>query len=102
MQAQHEALAHHFVGSSDHVRAAHHAELAGDRAFGAAALDRARAQYETALAELAKLEQSESVRRTWLTVSLKWARAAMFCPAPEHLLVLQRAALLAEALPDLN
>jgi len=102
VQAQNEALAHHFVGSGDHARAAHHAELAGDRAAAASALDRARAQYGTALAELDLLEQTPELSRRWLAVSLKWARASVYCQAPDQLKVLERAARLAEELYDLN
>jgi len=102
VQAQNEALAHHFVGSGDHARAAHHAELAGDRASAASALDRARAQYGTALSELDALEQTPELSRRWLAVSLKWARASVYCQAPDQLKVLERAARLAEELGDVN
>jgi tetratricopeptide (TPR) repeat protein len=101
-QAQHEALAHHFVGSGDHARAAHHAELAGDRASAAAALDRARAQYGTALTQLDALQQTPAVSQSWLAVSLKWARASVYCQAPDQLSVLERAGRHAEQLGDLN
>jgi tetratricopeptide (TPR) repeat protein len=102
VQAQNEALAHHFVGSGDHALAAHHAELAGDRAAAAAALDRARAQYGTALSELDALEQTPELSRRWLAVSLKWARASVYCQAPDQLKVLERAARHAEELGDVN
>jgi tetratricopeptide (TPR) repeat protein len=102
VQAQNEALAHHFVGSGDHARAAHHAELAGDRASLASALDRARAQYGTALSELDALEQTPELSRRWLAVSLKWARVSVYNQAPDQLKVLERAARLAEELGDMN
>lgn len=102
VQPQHEALAHHYVGSGDHARAAHHAELAGDRAMAAAALDRARAQYSSALSELDALEQTPERNRKWLELSLKWARVSVYCQAPDQLQVLERAARIAEELGDLN
>lgn len=102
VQVPHEALAHHFVGSGDHARAAHHAELAGDRASAAAALDRARAQYATALTELDALRQTPEINARWLAISLKWARASVFCQAPDQLSLLERAARHAQELGDLN
>lgn len=102
VQIQNEALAHHFVGSGDHALAAHHAELAGDRAAAASALDRARAQYGTALSELDALEQTPALSQRWLAVSLKWARASVYCQSPDQLKVLERAARLAQELGDVN
>jgi tetratricopeptide (TPR) repeat protein len=98
----HEALAHHHLGSGDHARAAHHAELAGDKAVLASALDRARSQYGTALSELDKLPEDDSVKRRWFAVSVKWARAWVYSPSQQQLTVLERARRHAEALADLD
>jgi class 3 adenylate cyclase/tetratricopeptide (TPR) repeat protein len=95
-----EALAHHYLGSGDHARAAHYAERAGDKAAATSALDRARVQYGTALSELDQLEPSSETKRRWLAVSMKWARAWVYDPAPAHLAVLDRSKRLAEELGD--
>lgn len=100
--APHEALAHHYLCSGLHERAAHHAELAGDRAAAASALDRARAQYGNALSELDRLPLDERVKARWLAVSVKWARAWVYSQSTEQLRVLDRAKRYAEELGDVN
>jgi class 3 adenylate cyclase/tetratricopeptide (TPR) repeat protein len=96
----HEALGHHHLRSGNHQRAAHHAELAGDKAALTSALDRARWQYGSALSELDKLTQDDAVKRRWLAVSVKWARAWVYSQAPEQLVLLDRAKRHAEELGD--
>lgn len=123
--AELEALAYHYLGSGDHERAARYAERAGDKAMITSALDRARQQYGTALAELdraapdrapappaadaaAPLEaearevqsRARALKRSWLTACLKWARAWVYDPSAEHLHTLERAARTARELGD--
>lgn len=96
-----EVLAHHFVGSGEHERAVHHAELAGDRAAAASSLDRARIQYRTGLYELDRLPPSVEVKRRWLHICEKWARVLVYNPVREQVRLLERAARYAEELSDL-
>jgi tetratricopeptide (TPR) repeat protein len=107
--AELEALACHYLGSGDHERAAQYAERAGDKAIVSSSLDRARLQYGAALAELdratpADLRQdvpkARALKRSWLIACLKWARAWVYDPSPEHLHTLERAARTARELGD--
>jgi len=107
--AELEALACHYLGSGDHERAAQYAERAGDKAMVSSSLDRARQQYGAALAELDRatpvdvrqdLPRARSLKSSWLTACLKWARAWVYDPAPEHLHTLERAARTARELGD--
>jgi tetratricopeptide (TPR) repeat protein len=95
-----EELAYHLAGSDDYERAAHFAELAGDRASAASFLDRARQQYKAALETVQRLPPSRARERRWISLVDKWAAASLYSPAEEHLDLIQRARDLAERLED--
>jgi class 3 adenylate cyclase/tetratricopeptide (TPR) repeat protein len=77
----HEALAYHFAACGQADQAAHFAELAGDKALGVSAMDRARAQY---LAALDALDLSPvltpGLKVTWCEVAEKLGMACVFDP----------------------
>lgn len=107
--AELEALACHYLGAGDHERAAQYAERAGDKAMLTSSLDRARLQYGAALAELDRAapvdarddaRKVRALKRSWLIACLKWARAWIYDPSPEHLHTLDRAAQTARELGD--
>jgi class 3 adenylate cyclase/tetratricopeptide (TPR) repeat protein len=107
--AELEALACHYLGAGDHERAAQYAERAGDKAMVSSSLDRARLQYGAALAELERAapvdvredaRKARALKRAWLIACLKWARAWVYDPSPEHLHMLERAARTARELGD--
>ncbi|HEX6691710.1 MAG TPA: adenylate/guanylate cyclase domain-containing protein [Burkholderiales bacterium] len=87
-----EALAYHYGAGGRHAEAARYAELAGDKAMAAAALDRAQAQYRAALAALDLLEPTEANRRRRSQIVQRFGMACVFDPAKDQLDVLQRAA----------
>jgi class 3 adenylate cyclase len=95
-----EALAYHYGAGAQHAEAARYAELAGDKAMAAAALDRAQTQYRAALAALDMLEPSEANRRRRNLVVQRFGMACIFDPAKDQLDVLRRAAELAAGLDD--
>ena len=97
----HEELAYHLAGSGDYERAAHFAELAGDRASASSLLDHARQHYRAALDALEKQEPSEQLQRRWIGVVDKWAAASLYSPAREHLALIKRAGESALRLQDL-
>ena len=98
----HEALAYHYEGAANYEQASRSAELAGDRAWASAALDRTRSQYAAALASLDQLPSTPANRRRWLEISKRRAFACVFNPAPEQLSMLTRAAEIGHALDDLD
>src|SRR5207302_1850938 len=53
-----ESLAYHYGAADNALEAARYAELAGDKALGASALDRAQAQYRAALDAIDQIEPS--------------------------------------------
>jgi class 3 adenylate cyclase/tetratricopeptide (TPR) repeat protein len=77
----HEALAYHYAACGQTDLAAHFAEMAGDKALGVSALDRARIQY---LAALDALDQSPvltpQLKVTWCEVAEKLGMACVFDP----------------------
>lgn len=95
-----EALAYHYGAGGQATEAAQYAELAGDKAMAASALDRAQTQYRAALAALDLLEPSEAVYRRWSQVAQRFGLACVFDPARDHVEVLRRAAELAAAHDD--
>jgi len=101
-EASYEILAYHFEGAARYVEASNFAELAGDRAWAGAALDRARKQYRAALSSLDQLSASVEVQRRWLDISSRRAFACVFNPAPEQLEMLGRAVEIASDLGDLD
>lgn len=96
-----EELAYHLAGGGDHERAAHFAELAGDRASSTSSLDHARQHYRAAFSALEKLPQSAELERRWIAIVDKWAAASLYSPAEEHLELIRRAGERALRLDDL-
>lgn len=95
-----EALASHHAAAGNAALALEFAELSGDKAMASSALDRARAQYAAALAQLDQLDGApELLARRFRLVS-KWASACVFSPSREQLAVLVRAAEQAEQAGD--
>ena len=97
---QAEALAYHYRGCGDHPRAASYAELAGNKALATAALDRARFQFEAALAALDKLEPTAALKQRWLGISGGCAGAYIYSPDRSQLRILERAVSYAEELGE--
>jgi len=87
----HEALAYHYGAAGEHASTAHHAELAGDRALAASALDRAQAQYRAALTALERLPPSDDVSFRWGRIAQRFGRAGVFDPSRDQLPVFDRA-----------
>jgi class 3 adenylate cyclase/tetratricopeptide (TPR) repeat protein len=95
-----EALAYHYGAGAQHAEAARYAELAGDKAMAAAALDRAQTQYRAALASLDMLEPSPANRQKRNLIVQRFGMACIFDPAKDQLEVLHRAVELASAHDD--
>lgn len=95
-----ELLAHHYRGAGDHEQAAIFAEVAGDRAFAASALDRARFHYTQALESLEQLGAAPDVRSRWLSIHARWAGAYVYAPSRKQLPTLEKGARWAEELGD--
>lgn len=75
------ALAFHANAAASWAQAAEYAEIAGDRALAAHALDRARIQYRTAMRALQKLpDQDASITRRWCLLAHKFGFASLFDP----------------------
>ena len=87
----HEALAYHYGAGENVAATAHHAELAGDRAMAASALDRAQAQYKAALAALDRLPQSDAIAARWEGIAQRFGLAGVFDPSRDQLAVFERA-----------
>jgi len=94
-----ELLAYHYGASGKATEAARYAELAGDKAMAASALDRAQIQYRAALAALDR-EQGDGTYERWLQIAQRLALCCVFDPSREQLEVLQRAVELATARND--
>jgi class 3 adenylate cyclase/tetratricopeptide (TPR) repeat protein len=80
-EESYEALAYHYAAAGQPAEAAHYAELAGDKALAASALDRARSQFSAALAaldELAPLPPEGLLR--WCAIAQKLGMACVFDP----------------------
>jgi class 3 adenylate cyclase/tetratricopeptide (TPR) repeat protein len=86
-----EALAYHYGAGGDHDQAARYAEAAGDKAWAASALDRARALYRAALAALDRLPPGEEVERRWLNIVHRLGRVCVFDPVRSELALYERA-----------
>lgn len=97
----HEALAYHFGGAADDAATARHAELAGDRALAASALDRAQAQYRAALDALDRLPASDETGYRWGRIAQRFGLAGVFDPSRDQLPVFERAIELARRRGDL-
>ena len=97
-----EALAYHFAAGGDAVQALHYAELAGDRALAASALDRARAQYRAALAALDRLPPSPARVRQRVDIVQRLGLVSIYDATRIDLAMAQRALALAEPLADVS
>jgi len=76
-----EALAYHYAAADVPAEAANYAELAGDKALAAFALDRARVQFSAALKALDRLSLSpREDRLRWCAVAQKLGIACVFDP----------------------
>ncbi|MBO9512849.1 MAG: AAA family ATPase [Variovorax sp.] len=95
-----EALAYHFGAGGDAVAAARYAELAGDKALKASALDRARAQYRAALAALDRLPDSSEAAQRWVSIVQRLGMVCVFDPSRSELALSTRAVHLAEQFAD--
>jgi tetratricopeptide (TPR) repeat protein len=95
-----EALAYHHAGNGDHAKAAHYAELSGDKALAASSLDNARLHYGMALSELEKLPMDTPLKRRWLALSAKFGRVLVYNPRFDQLAVLKRSVQYASELDD--
>jgi len=88
-----EALAYHFAAAGVPEQAAHFAELAGDKAMAAFALDRARAQYQAALVAMdASAPLSRPARLAWCGLAEKLGMACVWDPLalPEGVSIFER------------
>jgi class 3 adenylate cyclase/tetratricopeptide (TPR) repeat protein len=95
-----ETLAYHFDAGGDAAQAAHYAELAGDKALAASALDRARAHYRAALAALDRLPLSADVAQRWIAIVQRLGLVCVFDPSRSELALSERAVQLAETYGD--
>jgi class 3 adenylate cyclase/tetratricopeptide (TPR) repeat protein len=95
-----ELLAYHCGAAGAVEEAARYAELAGDKAIAASALDRAQLQYRAALAAVDLLEHSSENRRRWISIAQRMAFACVFDPSREQLSILLTAVEHARSLGD--
>jgi len=96
----HELLAYHDAAAGAWEGAARHAELAGDQALAASALDHAKRQYQAALGALGHLPAGETHRQRWISVAQRFGMACVFDASRADLRVLQQAAELARSSED--
>lgn len=96
----HEALASHFRAAERPLQAAHHAEVAGDRAAAISVLDRARSLYHLALTELDKADPGGEHTARWLAISDRLGLVSVFDGARADLPVFERGVERARALGD--
>ncbi len=99
-EENYEALALHYGAGGKHAEAAKYAELAGDKAVAASALDRAQSQFRAALVALDKLPATPQTYARWNAIVLRFGLACVFDPSRDQLGVLQRAAELASTNDD--
>jgi class 3 adenylate cyclase/tetratricopeptide (TPR) repeat protein len=95
-----EALAYHYGAGGQAADAARYAELAGDKAMAASALDRAQTQYRAALVALDLLSPSDEIYRRWSQIAQQWSMACIFDPSRDQLDLLRRAVERAETQDD--
>ena len=91
-----EALAYHYGAAGQWQEAAQYAELAGDKALTASALDRAQQQYRAALTALDQMEPSAEIDRRWVSIAQRFGLTCVFYTAPEDLPIFRRAMGLAQ------
>ena len=94
-----EPLAYHYGAGGDLTEAVRYAELAGDKAMAASALDRAQVQYRAALSALDATASGANYQR-WMQIAQRLALACVFDPSREQLEVVMRAVDLAAAHGD--
>jgi tetratricopeptide (TPR) repeat protein len=97
-----EALAYHYGAGGDPERAAHYAELAGDKAMAVSSLDRAQAQYRAALAALESVEPSDGVVERWNGILRKYGLASVVDPSRDQLPIFLRATAVAAVRGDMS
>ena len=97
-----EALAMHFDAGGDAAQAARYAEMAGDKALSASALDRARTLYRVTLAALDRQPPSPEVALRWVGVVERLGHVCVFDPVRSELALYVRALELAERYGDVN
>lgn len=90
-----ESLAYHFDAAGQFADAAHYAELAGDQAVGASALDSAQAQYRAALAALDRLEPTPARADRRGAIMQRLGFACVFDPSRDDLPLFKRALVVA-------
>lgn len=95
-----ESLAYHYAASEQMAEAARYAELAGDKAMAASALDRAQVQYLAALKAIDLAAPSDDKHRRWMSLVQRLALACAFDPSREQLEVQRRAVDMAVAEHD--
>jgi tetratricopeptide (TPR) repeat protein len=86
-----EALAYHYGAAEDAPATAHYAELAGDKAMAASALDRAQAHYRDALSALDRMTPCDEISYRWGRIAQRFGRAGVFDPARDQLPLFERA-----------
>ncbi len=96
-----EALAYHYRAGNQPQEAAHYAELAGDKAVAASALDRAKRQYRAALDALDQLPTSVEVVQRWVAIAQRLGLACVFDASRDELAVFRRGVVLADGVGDL-
>jgi class 3 adenylate cyclase/tetratricopeptide (TPR) repeat protein len=90
-----EMLAYHYGAGGLPREAADFAELAGDKAIAASALDRAKAQFRAALAALDQLPASPERDARWNSIAERLGLACVFDPSREDVRIFERAVALA-------
>lgn len=100
LEDQYENLAYHFAGGASYRKALDYAERAGDKALASSALDRAREQFEAAMAAIDRLPDSADLRQRWVAISGRWALPCVYGPEQGDLEVLARTVDYAKGLGD--
>jgi class 3 adenylate cyclase/tetratricopeptide (TPR) repeat protein len=95
-----ESLAYHYARDDNIDRAVHYLEQAGERAARSFALHSARDQFAEALHLISQCEQTETLQRRRIEISLKLASVSHFATSEEHVDVMRRALTTALALGD--
>ena len=95
-----ERLTFHYRGGGDLATASGFAELSGDKALDASALDQAFLYYGVALNLLDQLPLNDDIRKRWISIVCRWAVPTIYAPSYDHLPVLERAEALAAQMAD--
>lgn len=95
-----EALAYHYGGGGDDQNALRYAELAGDKALAALALDRARIHYQSALESMDRLDNLPAEFEHWNRLAQRFGWTCIFDPLPEQVALLERTVELAGQVGD--